>query len=275
MPTWVIANSSRISMVDWRIKYTGGLPVDPDTKGYFRNGMFVARSGKYQPAEAFHDLVLTPWLTTNRGIVFDRSKGAITSPWVGPTGTSAMFYILGSSASIKIQRMRMFVPPESDGSRFIPVCFLTAAGFKSDQLITAAVQVDGGSASIPSEIEVSDLELDGTYMGWLGVVKDSRFQNVRSLRYGDLQGKDGNDVGGVGKWFAPPHPRAGRRSARRIGYGAVDFCVLRRTGAAGEVRGSLAGNRQAESGGYKKRSHRSVPLSCVLMSFVSSLSGKS
>ncbi|MBB4396208.1 hypothetical protein [Bradyrhizobium sp. ERR14] len=205
MPTWVLANASRINLIGWRIEYVGQLPVDPDTRGYIKAGNFVPLSGKYQPAAAFHDHILTPWLSAHRGIIFDRSRGHITSPWPGPTATSAMFYILGSASEISIQRMKMFVSQKTAGSRFIPVCFLTTAGFKSNQRITATTSIDERSASIPEHINVSELELDGTYMGWLGVVKNATFEGIRSLRYGDLQADDGTFVGGVGKWFAPPH----------------------------------------------------------------------
>ncbi|MCK1616112.1 hypothetical protein IVA96_05430 [Bradyrhizobium sp. 159] len=205
IPTWVIANSSQIDLRDWRVKYIGQLPVDPDTKGYVANGTFVPMKGKYQPAGAFHDMILTPWLTANRGIRFDRTSGTVTSPWPGPTGTSAVFYILGTTNSVKIDGMKIFVPERADGAHFVPVCFLTTVGFKSNQVITAAVPIDANSAALPSEIEVSNLELDGTYMGWLGSLKSSHFRNIRSFRYGDLQDDEGENVGGVGKWFAPPH----------------------------------------------------------------------
>lgn len=205
MPTWVIANSSHISLTNWRVRYVGSLPVDPDTKGFLRKGSFFARKGKFQPAAAFNDLTLTPWLTQHRGIVFDQSQGLVTSPWVGPTGTSSVFYIVGNSSFITIRGMKMSVPAGADGSRFIPSCFLAAAGFNNNQRVTASTPQDGTAASIPSDIVVSDLELDGTYMGWVGALRDSQFLNVRSYRYGDLQDVDGQNVGGVGKWFAPPH----------------------------------------------------------------------
>ncbi|MCA1550699.1 hypothetical protein I6F36_28105 [Bradyrhizobium sp. BRP19] len=205
IPTWVIANSSDIELLNWRVEYVGQLPIDPDTKGYVINGTFVPSRGKYQPAGAFHDFVLTPWLAANRGIVFDRSDGPITSPWPGPTATSAIFYVLGSSSSIKIRGMKMFVPKSADGSRFIPVCFLTTVGYKNGQRVSAALPVDADSATMPSDIEVADLELDGTYMGWLGNLRNSHFNNIRSFRYGDLQDSLGGSVGGLGKWFAPPH----------------------------------------------------------------------
>src|SRR5208282_627634 len=36
-------------------------------------------------------------------------------------------------------------------------------------------------------------------------VQDATFENITSHRYGDLQDANGGNVGGIGKWFAPPH----------------------------------------------------------------------
>ncbi|WP_027524862.1 hypothetical protein [Bradyrhizobium sp. Ec3.3] len=204
MPTWVIANSQDIKLRGWRVEYKGSMPVDPDTGGYTLNGRFVRRPGSYQPAAAFHDLALTPWLTKNRGIVFDRTKGHVSSPWIGPTATASVFYILGSSSKIRIRGMKLFATHDADASRYIPVCFSTAIGFNSNQQVSAQTAIER-SSSTPSEIDVDDMEIDGAYMGWVGVLQDSQFRNIRSLRYGDLQDLDGKNVGGIGKWFAPPH----------------------------------------------------------------------
>src|SRR5260370_11858487 len=42
-------------------------------------------------------------------------------------------------------------------------------------------------------------------MGWEGHPENGVFEKFRSRRYGDLQDANGGNVGGVGKWFAPPH----------------------------------------------------------------------
>ena len=42
-------------------------------------------------------------------------------------------------------------------------------------------------------------------MGFQGNTHDAVFEHIRSNRYGDLQDAEGNNVGGVGKYFPPPH----------------------------------------------------------------------
>src|SRR5260370_41912701 len=42
-------------------------------------------------------------------------------------------------------------------------------------------------------------------MGWVGGVRERILENITSLRYGDLQDAAVGNVGGIGKWFAPPH----------------------------------------------------------------------
>ena len=42
-------------------------------------------------------------------------------------------------------------------------------------------------------------------MGWQGNAQNVAIDKVRAHRYGDLQDSKGQNVGGIGKWFAPPH----------------------------------------------------------------------
>jgi hypothetical protein len=60
-------------------------------------------------------------------------------------------------------------------------------------------------AAVPQGLEFINIQLDGIYMGWQGNLQDSVFEFIRSLRYGDLEDANGNNVGGIGKWFPPPH----------------------------------------------------------------------
>lgn len=41
-------------------------------------------------------------------------------------------------------------------------------------------------------------------MGWQGNVQNAIFENIKSLRYGDLQDAHGGHVGGINKWSPPP-----------------------------------------------------------------------
>jgi hypothetical protein len=60
-------------------------------------------------------------------------------------------------------------------------------------------------AAVPRWLTFSNIHLDGTYMGWQGNVQETTFENIYSARYGDLQDANGGTVGGIGKWFPPPH----------------------------------------------------------------------
>src|SRR5262249_43926842 len=51
----------------------------------------------------------------------------------------------------------------------------------------------------------SNIDLDGYYMGWQGSYQDTLFEHIRAHRYGDMQDDQGGTVGGIQKWFAPPH----------------------------------------------------------------------
>jgi hypothetical protein len=205
IPAFVMANASSVELLDWRIKYVGGEPVNWETGGYYKNGVFVSKTGKYPAPAAFNDSVLTPWLTANRGIVFNQSRGHATAPWTGPTDTSSVFYVTGNTSNVHIKGLRMFVPPSTDVSHFIPVCFVFWWGYNSNQTIDAKTPIDANHLSLPNNIEFTDIDLDGYYMGWQGKIRNAVFQRIRAHRYGDLQDSSGGNVGGIGKWFAPPH----------------------------------------------------------------------
>src|SRR4029077_7646358 len=87
----------------------------------------------------------------------------------------------------------------------IPVAFALAMNYKSKQTVTTKTPITGEYMAVPHDITFSNIVLDGTYMGWVGSVRDAVFENIQSHRYGDLQDARGQNVGGVGKWFAPPH----------------------------------------------------------------------
>jgi hypothetical protein len=205
VPAFVLANSTSIRFLDWRVKYVGRMPVDPQTGGYYKNGAFVASGAHAPPASAFHDLVLTPWLSANRGVRFDQSNGHVTAPWPGPTNTSAIFYLSGGTTDVHFRGLKLFVEPSAGGHEFIPICFSSYLGFNNNQTVTAKTPITSNFLSVPHNINFSDIELDGYYFGWQGKFQNSRFEHVRAHRYGDLQDSSGANVGGVGKWFAPPH----------------------------------------------------------------------
>jgi hypothetical protein len=188
IPAFVIADSSRITLTDWNVEYDASLPVQP-TKA----------------ANAFNDQRVSGWLAARRAVVFDKRQGDVHSPWVGPTNTCAVFYITGDSSNLNVTGMRLTVPAAAGGDRFIPVAFSLGINLKGNQTVTAKMPVTVQSFAIPHDLTFSNITLDGTYMGWVGALQNAVFENVHSERYGDLQDAAGQNVGGVGKWFAPPH----------------------------------------------------------------------
>lgn len=200
IPAFVIANSNNIHLLGWRVQYTGGLPVDRNTwTGYYQSGAFKP---KFWPSTQFSDAALTQWLRSHRNINLVQA-----GPWAGLTNTASVFYIVGSSSNIEVRDMKLFVPPNAKGSHFIPMAFSMTGTWKSNQstAISKKTAVTADQYAIPSNLTFSNIDLDGYYMGFQGNVQNAVFEHIRAHRYGDLQDDNGNNVGGIGKWFAPPH----------------------------------------------------------------------
>lgn len=204
-PAFVVANASDITLTNWDVEYQGGLPANPDTGGFQREGKFVAQRGRFQPAAAFNDTHITSWLAKNRGINFDQTLGHVSSVWVGPTNTSSLFFISGDVARLRVTGMRLHVPADAGAERFIPMAFSFSRNYKSRQGINNTTPQTAQFVAVPHDLMFSDIDLDGTYMGFQGNLQDATFEHIRSHRYADLQDAQGGSVGGVGKWFAPPH----------------------------------------------------------------------
>ena len=201
-PAFVVAGSQNVTLTDWKVEYVGSLPVQPDVGGYQRNGKFVQQSGTAQPAAAFNDLTLTPWLAAHRHIVFDHG---VTAEWDGPSNASAVFFVTGDVSNMTVSGMNLYVPATAGGNRFVPMAFSLTQNFKANQTVTSTTPVSADYRAVPHGLVFSNIDFDGTYMGWQGTIQNATFSNVQSHRYGDLQDANGQNVGGVGKWFAPPH----------------------------------------------------------------------
>ncbi len=204
-PAFVIANSTDIVLADWNVEYDASLPVNMKTGGYENAAKFVASAANAPPAGAFWDQRMSQWLTANRAIEFDRSGGNVGSMWTGPTNLSAVFFITGDTSNVRITGMRLYAPPAAGGDRFVPMAFSLSSNYKSKQRVTAATPRTAQYVAIPHDLTFSNIDLDGIYMGWQGNAQNAVFEKIRAHRYGDLQDADGQSVGGVGKWFAPPH----------------------------------------------------------------------
>ncbi len=201
IPAFVIANSTNITLTDWNVEYDASLPVNEKVNGYESNGQFMHGP---LPGNAFNDLTLTQWLAAHRGIVFDRQQG-VNARWSGTTNACAVFFIIGDSGYLSVTGMQMYAPATAGGERFIPVVFALAPNYKSNQTLTVQTPVTGQYLAVPHDLTFSNITLDGTYMGWVGGARNAIFENIQSHRYADLQDANGANVGGVGKWFAPPH----------------------------------------------------------------------
>jgi hypothetical protein len=202
IPAFVIADSNDITLIGWNVEYDASLPVNEGI-GYETNGRF--NDGK---AGIGFNVQLTEWLAANRAIVFEKnSRGQAFAQWSGPTNSCAVFYLTGDTYNVFITGMQMYAPAGAGGNRFIPVAFSLDMNYKANQTVRSATATPVTSKyyAIPHDITFSNVSLDGTYMGWVGGLKNSLFENIRSGRYGDLQDAEGRNVGGVGKWFAPPH----------------------------------------------------------------------
>jgi hypothetical protein len=199
VPAFVIANSVHIRLLGWRIQYTGQEPVNKTVAGYYDNGTLVQNKG-YQPSSQFNDRTLTSWLSTNRAVHF-----AQATPWGGITNTSAIFFLVGSTKDVVVDNFKAFVASNAKGSQFIPMVFSSILGGNSNGSYNHQMLWTSEHYSIPSNITFSNIDLDGYYMGWQGQFQNATFEHIRAHRYGDLQDDQGGNVGGVDKWFAPPH----------------------------------------------------------------------
>jgi len=207
VPSFVITNSSNIVFANWKVNYVGALPLDHHTDGYFNNGDWVAKPTA--PAAVFNDGTRTDWLKANRGITF---ASQVRAWWHGPTNSSALFFIEGDSQNLTFVNMALAVPPNAGGHQFIPMAFSMTPGYKSN--VTAIKPTDAAQSdyatmepiiATPSNLTFANITLDGYYMGFQGTLQNATFSNITALRYGDLQDADGGTVGGIKKWFAPPH----------------------------------------------------------------------
>jgi hypothetical protein len=204
-PAFAIANSNDIVLTNWNVEYDASLPVNFKTKGYENQGQYVASESNAPPASAFNDETLSNWLTANRAIAFDSKQGYVRSEWVGPTNTSAVFFVIGDTFNVTVTGMRLYAPPAAGADRFVPMAFSLSANYKNNQNVTSATPQTAAHVAAPHNLTFYDIDFDGIYMGFQGNAQNAVFDKIRSHRYSDLQDAKGENVGGVGKWFAPPH----------------------------------------------------------------------
>ncbi len=184
IPAFVIANSNRVTLLNWVVQYDGRLPI--------------TMSGA---AGQFNDGPLKTWMTTHRNVKYQSANPL----WAGPSTLSAIFLVKGTTSVLVVENMKLSVPSNAGADRFIPMCFGFIAGERSGVTISRSSPVTHDLFDIPTGLRLDHIDIDGSYFGFQGNVKNTLFNHVRSRRYADLQDAQGKNVGGVGKWFAPPH----------------------------------------------------------------------
>jgi hypothetical protein len=204
-PAFVIVNSDNITLSDWNVVWENSVPINPNVGGYEYGGKFIEHAGSAQPAGMFNDIVLTKWLETNRGIVFNETHGYVNPVWVGAVNLSAVFYITGNTYNVIFSGLKLTVPTTAGGHSFMPMAFSLSDNWLSRQTVTGKTPRTAKYVGVPHGLTFSGITLDGTLMGWQGNVQNTMFENIVSKRYGDLQDANGRNVGGIGKWFPPPH----------------------------------------------------------------------
>lgn len=200
-PAFVFANTTNVTLSNWNVEFNGSLPVNPDVGGYYQNGVWSAVGGVNQPSGVWNDLELTPWMASHRKIVFDGIKAS----WSGATNVNAVLFFTGDTSNITITGLTLGAPSTATADHFVPVVAQFSPNAKSNQTFKASTPYTAAYVAVPHNITFTDVTLDGTLMGWVGNVQSITFQTIKSNRYSDLQDANGNNVGGVGKWFAPPH----------------------------------------------------------------------
>jgi hypothetical protein len=208
-PAFAIVNSSDIKLVDWNVEWNGSLPVSLATGSYGRGGKTYSVNGN--GSGVFNDDILSGWLTANRGVEFaDGPTHGIWSNWQGSVNTGAIFYLVGSASNVSFTGLNLHSADTSDPSKYIPFGFTFGKNFKSNQRVTVDTPKDTDTSAskyfdCPRNISFDGVTLDGIIMGFQGNTIGSSFSNVKIEHVSDLQDASGNNVGGEGRNFPPPH----------------------------------------------------------------------
>lgn len=201
IPSFVMADTKDVALTNWNIEYVGSLPINYITGGYYDDGVWISKGGQ-APGSVFNDGILTPWMTTNRGIHFAHG---VNAQWSGPCDISTLFYLTGGTSNIDVEDMNVWVPKNAGGDHYVPMVFALTVGQTGDQNVTTSTPVMQPYYATPSNLNFSGITLDGTYFGFQGSAQNMKISDVVSYRYGDLQDVNGGNVGGINDWFAPPH----------------------------------------------------------------------
>ncbi|MBY0245729.1 MAG: hypothetical protein K2Q03_09770 [Sphingobacteriaceae bacterium] len=202
IPSFVIANSSNINLSNWRVKYVGGIPIDERTGGYYNDGTWIPANER-DPAGVFFGLyTLKYWLLKNRNISMVRTIPPLGTGFLDP---AAIFYLKGNTSNVKINNMTLFVDDSTTADKFMPIAFALCPGETDNQTLVEPAPLSKPYIEVPHDITFENISLDGYYFGWHGSGQNITIKGIKSLRYSDLQDGNGENIGGMGGWFPPPH----------------------------------------------------------------------
>lgn len=212
VPAFVLANSHNITLQNWVVKYNGGIPISPYTNGYYNNGVWVNTDSKLMspPSLYFINQTLSNWLTVYRQIVFNRGYSFST----GLPDPYAIFYIKGDSSNLMFDNMKISSnSPMSRADKYIPLAFALVPDYVDGTTVYQQQArpylydppVKKPYVQVPHQLVFNNIILDGFYHGWHGSTQDAEFKNIKAYHYSTLQDSNGNNIGGLNKYFAPPH----------------------------------------------------------------------
>jgi hypothetical protein len=185
------------------------MPVSLNTDGYYLGGVYHAQTNGNGSGQ-FNDVVLTNWLATNRNIDFAARSHGLLAYWLGSVNISSIFFLVGDTSDVTISGLDLYASNVEQPSTYIPFGFSFGPGFKTNSTVTTTspLRTDTNASEIfavPSHISFDDVTLDGIIMGFQGNTIDSTFSNVTVKHVSDLQDASGNNIGGIGQNFPPPH----------------------------------------------------------------------
>ena len=150
VPAFVLANTTNATLTNWNIIFKGLIPINPDVGGYYNNGVFYTVAGSVQPAGAFNDSRMKPWLAANRNITFDGSQGWVSSIWRGGVQPQAILYFNGNTSGVKVSGLKLSVPVSAGLQSYIPMAISFGPQWKSNQTVSGNTTFTISSRGSPS-----------------------------------------------------------------------------------------------------------------------------
>lgn len=192
VPTLAFINSLDVTFVNFTAKYVVG------ALGAFGD---LAASVFQTAFATFNTTNVTNYMTTALANTFTGGATAINNG----NQTGALLYVAGGKRLRFLGLTRFYVPDGVNASQFIPFCFCWGAQWNSGTAIGSGTVISTATATVPTDVLIEDLWIDGTLMGQVGTAVNLQINNFKSERYSDFQTTAGGSVGGVGNWFPPPH----------------------------------------------------------------------